>query len=385
MEEDKKDETDLEVRPAEVETVKKPDDVETKLLNRQVASSSIQVKQLLMWLVLLVVCGGFAMLILSFSSEDETVDNNDSPSGSSQQAAADSGGVSVESIQELVSENDVLWTASLETLISEYDQTNDNVSLVFTDTSIKIMSNGLPDHGTGEFPNANNPNTISEQDGDYTISRTPIYVGTATSVRIPGITLGGVPMEPGTAETDAQTGWSIEAFNPSKIFNPGVDDHNAHVQPNGTYHYHGLPEVLVTTGDEHSNLIGFAADGFPIYGNHGYRDPTNSDGPVDHMTSSWRLKEGERGAGEPSGVYNGDYTNDYEFKEDTGDLDECNGRFTITPEFPNGTYAYFMTEQFPFIGRCAMGEVLDSFSTTNQPGGQQLGPPPQGGPQGPPQ
>ena len=46
---------------------------------------------------------------------------------------------------------------------------------------------------------------------------------------------------------------------------------------------------------------------------------------------------------------------DYEFAEGTGDLDECNGRFCITPEFLEGTYAYFLTEAWPVIPRAFRG------------------------------
>ena len=80
------------------------------------------------------------------------------------------------------------------------------------------------------------------------------------------------------------------------------------------------------------------------------------------MLSSWQLKEGEREAGGPSGDYTGDYTQDFEYVEGLGDLDECNGRFTITPDFPDGTYAYYMTDEFPFIQRCVMGVVEPSFA-----------------------
>ena len=38
----------------------------------------------------------------------------------------------------------------------------------------------------------------------------------------------------------------------------------------------------------------------------------------------------------------GYFIEDYEYSN-SGDLDEHNGRFCVTPEFPNGTYAYFMT------------------------------------------
>lgn len=40
----------------------------------------------------------------------------------------------------------------------------------------------------------------------------------------------------------------------------------------------------------------------------------------------------------------GDLVSDYIYDSATGTLDEYNGKFAVTPEYPNGTYAYFMTE-----------------------------------------
>ena len=267
-------------------------------------------------------------------------------------------------IGEPIWQDDALGTSEL---LSE-DDDNNNVEYSFIENSFTVASNGLPNHETGQFPNPNNPNSISEQDFEYLINRGPVYVGSPTDVRISGITIGGLPMEPGTAETDSETGWSIEAFNPSQIFKAGTDDNNAHVQPNGTYHYHAMPFSLLTTGEDHSNLIGIAADGFPIYYNHGYSDPLDPASPIVHLSSSWKIKEGQRASGEPEGEYTGDFTQDYEFVAGSGDLDQCNGRFAVTPEFPDGTYVYYITDEFPYISRCVMGELLDSFNVM-QPGG----------------
>ena len=44
-----------------------------------------------------------------------------------------------------------------------------------------------------------------------------------------------------------------------------------------------------------------------------------------------------------------------------GDLDECNGRSGVTPEFPNGTYYYVISNSFPFIGRCLQGTPSTDF------------------------
>lgn len=62
-------------------------------------------------------------------------------------------------------------------------------------------------------------------------------------------------------QNDRNSGWQLAA-----LANPlGFDENNAHVQPSGAYHYHGAPTALLTT-DAAPGLVGFAGDGFPIYG-----------------------------------------------------------------------------------------------------------------------
>ena len=56
-----------------------------------------------------------------------------------------------------------------------------------------------------------------------------------------------------------------------------------------------------------------------------------------------------RGPVAPAGAYDGTFVQDYEYRAGTGELDECNGRQGVTPEFPNGTYYYVLTDAFPFI------------------------------------
>ena len=87
------------------------------------------------------------------------------------------------------------------------------------------------------------------------------------------------------------------------------------------------------------------------------------------MKSSWRLKAGNRPDDGPGGRYDGTFSADYEYVEDLGDLDECNGRFGVTPEYPDGTYYYVITEDFPVIPRCFKGRPDKSFT---------IGPPPAG-------
>ena len=75
------------------------------------------------------------------------------------------------------------------------------------------------------------------------------------------------------------------------------DCNNAHVQPTGKYHYHGIPklylETLVTNENE-MLLVGYAADGFPIYYRYGYSDPEDINSKIIDLKTSYRLKSGDR-------------------------------------------------------------------------------------------
>lgn len=91
----------------------------------------------------------------------------------------------------------------------------------------------------------------------------------------------------------------------------------------------------------HSKIIGWAYDGCPIYGPDAYTF-TDGTGGVRRMRSSYRLKTSFANNRPPT--YDTKFfVDDYEYVEGLGDLDEYNGRFCVTPEFPEGIYAYFCT------------------------------------------
>jgi len=78
----------------------------------------------------------------------------------------------------------------------------------------------------------------------------------------------------------------------------------------------------------HSPQIGWSADGFPVYALLGYSEPKKAESAIVELKSSFRLKDGNRPAGDagPGGKYDGTFVQDYEFVNGVGDLDECNGR-----------------------------------------------------------
>ncbi|MBL0043832.1 MAG: YHYH protein [Flavobacteriales bacterium] len=144
----------------------------------------------------------------------------------------------------------------------------------------------------------------------------------------------------------------------------------------GNYHHHQNPSAFnldlvvisdvcdlyaadglyVIDGAQHSPLLGFAYDGFPIYGAIGYANTDGTGGPV-RLRSGYQLRsittrttyaDGTDVADGPavSGTYPlGYFREDYEFLTHAEPfyLDEHNGRFCVTPEYRSGTYAYFCT------------------------------------------
>lgn len=246
---------------------------------------------------------------------------------------------------------------------NQFSNVSNEVSITNDGTYRYITSNGIP-YSHGQFPNANNPNTVGAQNYKFKMPLNPQLAGRNTQLwggMDFGVAIDGVPFDPGTAELwHNDQNWRYEAMS-GKI-NLGIDFNNAHVQPNGAYHYHAIP-IEVTKGlssSAHSTIVGYAADGFPIYALYGYSDPKNSNSAIKELQSSYRLKQGTRPSG-PGGTYDGTFTQDYEYVAGIGDLDECNGRIAITPDYPQGTYAYFITDTFPLIPRCFKGTPDNSF------------------------
>ena len=99
------------------------------------------------------------------------------------------------------------------------------------------------------------------------------------------------------------------------------------------------------TPTKHSPILGWAYDGNPIYGPYGFKDAENKApfNEYKQLTTSYRIKASRTslvdGLTDPLGTF----IEDYEYVEGLGDLDEYNGRYCVTPEYPNGVYAYFCT------------------------------------------
>ncbi|HEY3841350.1 MAG TPA: YHYH protein [Bryobacteraceae bacterium] len=174
-----------------------------------------------------------------------------------------------------------------------------------------------------------------------------------------------------------------------------------HQPGNGMYHYHANPLCLrgqlndnvvaartsrngvtyseLQSGWHHSPILGWALDGYPVYGPYGYSNPMDTSSPIKRIRSGFQLRKITQRISLPAwslpnhaGISQnlnasqygpdvsitfplGRYVEDYDWASSAGDLDQYNGRFTVTPEFPNGTYAYYVTiddtgtPAFPFI------------------------------------
>lgn len=229
-----------------------------------------------------------------------------------------------------------------------------------------IRSNAIPNHLVGAFPNRGNPNRIAAQNQQFSVPIAPKLAARTTSAQgwVFGVALNGVVFDPFTAESwrgDMRSGWNYEALGGAIPL--GLDENYAHVQPGGTYHYHGHPRGLLEKRGArqgraaHSPLIGYAADGFPIYAFTGA-----PGGKITTMRSSYRLKAGNRPGGrDPGGAHDGAFVQDWEYVAGLGNLDRCNGAHTISSEYPKGSYAYFISEDWPMIPRCFRGTPDQSF------------------------
>ena len=258
---------------------------------------------------------------------------------------------------------------------------NSGVSLETGGTTCTLTSNNIPNHNFNDA-SAHFVTDVSEQSQVFELIRDPqrsSQLNALTQATYDGVLLNGVPIDllsAGCYRPDdpmanhegivpigcaATEPWLANPLGTEDSF--GADTHNAHTQPDGTYHYHGNPEALFDDqpGPDGSPVIGFAADGFPIYGSYFLDSAT---GQVRKALSSYVLKSGQRpgGSENPSGIYDGTYYDDYQFSDQAGDLDQCNGMVV------NGQYGYYVTDAFPYLMFCLWGTVDASFDK-NQGGG----------------
>lgn len=241
-----------------------------------------------------------------------------------------------------------------------YNNIPSNVQLVqYSADWVYVTCTCIPGYDIG--PWAGNPNIPANQNFLFRITRTP-QENTGNLINTPlghiGTWSNGVSI---FNAKDAMSYNNQGVWNQNAIMVEGMsfDTCLGHPAPNGEYHHHLHPKCLYNENDNtaHSPIIGYAFDGFPIYGAYAYAN-TNGTGGITRMKTSYRLRNITARTTLPDGtVLNanqygpaisgfyplGYYIEDFEYVGGLGDLDEHNGRFSITPEYPAGTYAYFVT------------------------------------------
>lgn len=267
----------------------------------------------------------------------------------------------------------------------------------YSNNWVYVRATGVPAYVTGPFMDGN-PSLTTSQNSIFKIPRNPVQntgTPTATSMGNIGIFTNGVAIfdyrdgvawnstsnslcggpgnPPCLGGPSATQNWNRDAIVAERA---GFDCSKGH-PAQGNYHHHQNPSAFkldinvlssvcnlydadglyAINANQHSPLIGFAYDGFPIYGAYGYKNADGTGGIV-RIKSSYQLRNittrthWADGTDVPDGpAVNtsyplGYFREDYEFVSHTGEadyLDVHNGRFCVTPEYPQGTYCYFAT------------------------------------------
>jgi hypothetical protein len=228
----------------------------------------------------------------------------------------------------------------------------------YSAANVYVSCTCIPGYDIG--PWAGNPNQPANQNFLFKITRTP-QQNTGTPIETPlghiGVWRNGVSVF-NAKDARSYNNKNIWHQNAIVVEGASFDDCLGHPAPNGEYHHHLNPICLYdqTNKITHSPIIGYAFDGFPIYGAYAFAN-TDGSGAITRMRTSYRVRSitdrsslasgtlpaADQGPAISAQYPLGYYVEDFEYVAGSGDLDEHNGRFSITPEYPQGTYAYFMT------------------------------------------
>jgi hypothetical protein len=272
-----------------------------------------------------------------------------------------------------------------------------DVTLVrYSTANVYVSASGIPGYAIGPWPG--NPNTPTNGNWVYKLALNPTAnTGTPTAV---GLGHVGIFVD-GTAFYDTR---DARSYNNQGIWQQvawyfertSFDSCLGHPSPQREWHPHATPSCLLGNIDptRHSPLLGFAFDGYPIYGPYGYASADGTGG-IARMTSSYRTRNITARTSLPNGTqlppsqYGpaigatfplGCYVQDWEHVPNLGTLDDHNGRVCVTPEYPGGTYAYFLAVDaqhqptYPYIlGPTYYGVVTPG--NTGPTGGHNVPPP----------
>jgi hypothetical protein len=234
--------------------------------------------------------------------------------------------------------------------------------LNLVDNILYISGSGLANHAMGTWPNTSKL-SAQAQNWVFALNQYPLQRATKYPVNPDseiGIAINGVPFYSIVGRFKDRL-VNANDLSEEEIYTENIAETNGYAGPdagngyltdNDAYVYRMDPVLLYTKNSaQHSPILGFALDGYPIYGPYGYAN-SNGTGGIIRNTSSYTLKSELRlvqesiqngtkyaSLGSPTGVY----TEDWQYVPGAGTLDQHNGRFVITPEYPYGTYAYFVT------------------------------------------
>jgi hypothetical protein len=261
--------------------------------------------------------------------------------------------------------------ATINALVSQI--TADVRQVWYTGSNVYVKSSGVPSYDVGPFPDGN-PSYPSDRNWLFRINRNPqpaaAGANTATPLGPIGVFVNGVPLF-NPKDANSYNNLNIWHNNAAVVEANGFDAALGHPAPvqgatgnpvPGIYHHHQLsPSLDAQLGGisptQFSPLLGYAFDGYPIYGPYGYAN-ANGTGGIALMTSSYQLRSITQrralagGATLPTNQWGPDvsaqyplgyFIEDYNYLSGSGVLDVYNGRFTVTPDYPSGTYAYFAT------------------------------------------
>ena len=264
----------------------------------------------------------------------------------------------------------------------------DVTSVHYTADSIFITATGIPN----SYADGQTHFDAEDQEWGIQLTRCP-EEETGTKTRLPtskiGVFIDGTPVfAPGDGKSYNDEGhWNQIAYEFEGL---DFDATNGHSTAKNIYHHH-VDHIGVHTADptSHSPIVGYAYDGFPIYGPYGFSDPSDATSTIQRIATSYQLRnitdrstlpDGTAATGPTFSEYAlGKYIEDYEYVDGSGDLDEYNGRMCITPEYPGGTYAYFVSidasgdPQYPYLLAEEYYGVIDGVNS-GQSGGHNAPP-----------
>lgn len=231
----------------------------------------------------------------------------------------------------------------------------DGLSINEIGDELNITTRNRVNHTTGRFPTDDNTNIIADTTLTYRIESKAGDNPSATSFanaissgsnNIGICTNGALIFNANTGISYNTSNWHYNSMFRNELSrdsaggNPDQNNIYGYVQPSPQ-----TQDLENWDSSVHSPIIGWSFDGFPIYGPYGYEDRANVSSAIVRLESGYKLKTTNRDdiSSGPGGLPTGEFIEDFEYVSSVHGLDEYNGRYGPTPEFPNGTYYYVAT------------------------------------------